>query len=148
MNGTIIKGLLGPSLDEEGQIETLNGQSPYSLQYKVEDGGYKISINDFISESSPNIISFRDLEDRENNKGERYGLSYIFDAFENDISNIKFTLQKYLIGLNAYDFLQEMHFRDLSYLLTTKNRLTLFIYVDEYINTANGFSYEGFSKKT
>ena len=147
LNGTIIKGLLGPGLDEEGQIETLNGQSPYSLQYKVEDGGYKISINDFISKSSPNIISFRDLEDRENNKGERYGLSYIFDAFENDISNIKFTLQKYLIGLNAYDFLQEMHFRDLSYLLTTKNRLTLFIYVDEYINTANGFSYEGFSKK-
>lgn len=147
LNGTIIKGLLGPGLDDEGKIETLNGQSPYSLEYKVEDGGYKISINDFISDSSPNIISFRDLEDRENNNGERYGLSYIFNSFENDISHIKFTLQKYLIGLNAYDFLQEMHFRNLSYLLTIKIRLTLFIYIDDYDNTANGFSYEGFSKK-
>ncbi|KAL6935114.1 uncharacterized protein HGUI_00407 [Hanseniaspora guilliermondii] len=147
LNGTIIKGLLGPGLDAGGQIETLNGHSPYSLQYKVEDGGYKISINDFISESSPNIVSFRDLEDLENHHGERYGLSYIFNSFEVDISHINFTMQKYLIGLNAYDFLQEMHFRDLSYLLATKNNSTLFIYVDEYLNTANGFSYEGFSKK-
>lgn len=147
LNGTIINGLLGQGLKSSGPVETLNGKPIYALDYRVEDNGYTVALNNFKSKSSPNIVSYRDLEDLDYNMGERYGLSYIFDNFENDLTQIKFTLQKYLIGLNAYDFLQEMHFRDLDYLLVSGKETTLFIYLDEYDKTANGFGYEGFSKK-
>lgn len=147
INGTVINGLLGQGLDAEGLVETLNGKPTYSLNYRVKNNGFTISLNDFESTSSPNIISYRDLEEMDYGMGERYGLSYIFDSFENDITQINFTLQKYLIGLKAYDFLQEMYFRDLNYLLTSKKETTLFLYVDDYTNTANGIVYEGFSKK-
>lgn len=149
----LIHGLLGNGVREPGKIESLNGKTSFELVYGIEDDGYGIFINEFKAESLPNIIQYKDFEDLDYKNGERFGLSYIFNEYEVNYQNMEYDLQKYLMGLNAYDFLQEMYFRDLSYLLKDSKERTLFIYADENFSTStdspisgvNG--YEGYNKK-
>ena len=134
LNELLIKGLLGNGVKKPGPIETLAGETPFELSYGIDDNGYSIFINEFKAESLPNIIQYKDIETIDYKNGERFGLSYIFNDYELTNTNLEFNLQKYLMGLNAYGFLQEMYYRDLGYLLNDEKEKTLFICVPNHDN--------------
>ncbi|KAL6949905.1 hypothetical protein ACO0QE_000572 [Hanseniaspora vineae] len=124
----VFEGCLG-GLQETAAKSTRNLNNVISSVDTVKNGKY-LKINDSVAKTKPFVIDYF----TQNNDPGDFGMGYVFENLElaSIHESLQFNALKYLLGLQAFDFVDELVFRNLDYLITNNEKeLTLFVSVSE-----------------
>lgn len=124
----VFEGFLG-GLQETASKSTRN-LNKVTFAVDTINHGKCLKINDSVSETKPFVVDYLTQNDEPGD----FGMGYVFGNF--GLSSIHDSLQfnalKYLLGLQAFDFVDELIFRNLDYLISNNEQeLTLFVSVSE-----------------